>query len=354
MRYGWEMPISAPLDLDTFLVTVYCVVDDLYRAHAAPHKPVRPGHRPELADSEVLTLLVLAQWQQGRSERAFLRYACGHWHGYFPRLLSQSAFNRRARDLLGVVCLLGPLVSQGVRQELGITATYEVVDGVAIPLMRRCRGEQHRLFGLEAGIGRGGSDREWYYGVHLLGAINSAGLITGFVVGPAPTAEHWLAEALFRWREHPRAPAPTLAELEPVLERSHAGGRVGPTGPIAPRLGVGRPSAGPWIGDRGFRGDAWRHHWRAHYGVSLLTRTDYELCVPAEQQRWDRWLSGRRQIVETVFQWLEAVFGLRFPRARTYWGLLTRLAAKVAAFDLAVYINYRFSRPPFAFFNPLG
>ena len=88
--------------------------------------------------------------------------------------------------------------------------------------------------------------------------------------------------------------------------------------------------------------------------MSLLTRADYELCGPAEQRRWDRWLSGRRQIVETVFQWLEAVFGLQFPRARTYWGLLTRLAAKVAAFDLAVYINYRFSRPPYAFFNPLG
>src|SRR5919197_5665388 len=148
------MATCPSLDLDTFLVTVYCVVDDLYWVHGAPHKPLRPGHRPELADSEVLTLLVLAQWQQGRSERAFLRYACEHWQAYFPRLLSQSAFNRRARDLLGVLCQLGPLVSQCVRQELGVTPAYDVVDGVAVPLMRRCRGERHRLFGLEAGIGR--------------------------------------------------------------------------------------------------------------------------------------------------------------------------------------------------------
>jgi hypothetical protein len=140
-------------------------------------------------------------------------------------LLSQSAFHRRARDLLGVLCQLGPLVSQGVRQELGVAPAYDVVDGVGVPLRRRCRGERQRLFGLEAGIGRGGRDKEWYSGVHRLGVINSAGLITGCVVGPAPTAEHWLAEALFRWRKDPLAPAPTLAELEPALPQSSDGKR---------------------------------------------------------------------------------------------------------------------------------
>src|SRR5688572_30609540 len=96
------------LDLDTFLTAVYCVVDDLYRSEFARAKPARPGPRPRLSDGEVLTLAVLAQWQRGRSERAFLRYAGRHWRSDFPRLLSQSAFNRRARDLAGVLCALGP------------------------------------------------------------------------------------------------------------------------------------------------------------------------------------------------------------------------------------------------------
>jgi len=42
------------------------------------------------------------------------------------------------------------------------------------------------------------------------------------------------------------------------------------------------------------------------------------------------------------------------PRARTYWGLLTRLGAKIAAFNLAVYVNHLFNRPTFAIFDPLG
>jgi hypothetical protein len=34
-------------------------------------------------------------------------------------------------------------------------------------------------------------------------------------------------------------------------------------------------------------------------------------------------------------------------------GLLARLGAKVAAFNLGVYVNHLFGRDPFAFFNPL-
>src|SRR5947209_7458991 len=133
------------LDLDTFLTTVYCLVDDLYRAEFAPAKPVRLGHRPELSDSEVLTLMALAQWQPARAERRVVAYAARHWRAYFPRLLSPSAFNRRARDLWGVLCALGPRVAAHLAALAG-PAAYEALDGVPVPLMRRCRGDRHRVF----------------------------------------------------------------------------------------------------------------------------------------------------------------------------------------------------------------
>src|SRR4029079_5849022 len=124
-------------------------------------KPVRRGRRPELADSEVLTLMVLGQWQPDRSETAFLAWVRTHWQAYFPRLLSQSAFNRRARDLMPVLCALGPAVHTRLAQELGATgaATWadlvEGLAGVPVPLLRRCRGDRHRLFTDEADVGRG-------------------------------------------------------------------------------------------------------------------------------------------------------------------------------------------------------
>ena len=57
------------LDLDTFLTLVYCMVDTVYQDTFAAARPVRPGPRPELHDSEVLTLMLVAQWHPSRSER---------------------------------------------------------------------------------------------------------------------------------------------------------------------------------------------------------------------------------------------------------------------------------------------
>jgi hypothetical protein len=344
------------LDLDTFLVTVYCVIDDLYQETFAAHKPVRPGAEPEMSDSEVLSVVVLTQWQQSRSESAFVRYVRHHWRAYFPRVLSPSAFNRRARDLMGVLCALGPVISRRLDQALGSTPLYEVLDTVPVPLMRRCRGDQQHLFGREAAIGQGGSDKDWYYGVTLLGAVTSSGLISGFVLGPANTQERWLAEALVRWRHAPTAPPPSAADLVPLVGPSHKrGGRVGPTGPLAPRQGVGTASSAPYLADLGFAGQAWQQHWARDYGAFILTKADYaQGADPADAQGAARWVASLRQVVETVFHTLSARFGLTFPRARTYWGLLARLGAKVAAFNLAVYVNHLFNRPLFAIFDPLG
>jgi hypothetical protein len=343
------------LDLDTFLVAVYCLVDDLYRERFAPLKPARPGRRPELSDGEVLTLLVLAQWQPGRSERAFVRYAAGHWRAYFPRLLSQSALNRRGRDLCGVLCALGPALAQQLGPALRGAAAYEVLDGAPVPLMRCCRGRRHRCFGAEAGFGRGGSDRALFYGVRLLAVVDPAGLITGFVVGPAGTAERWPADALLRWRRAPDAPAPTAAELAAALGPAHGKGgrRQGPSGPLRPRLGAGAPAAGPYLADRGFAGAAWGRHWRQDYGAAVLTRADYAALGPADRRRAARWLSGLRQLVETAFGTLADLLGLSYPRARSDWGLLTRLGAKVAALNLLLAVNHLVGRPAFARFSPL-
>lgn len=257
------------VDLDTFLVALYTIVDDLYRAYLAPAKPRRPGKRPALSDSEVLTLLVCAQWLGG-SERALGRYAATYWRAYFPRLLDQSAYNRRVRDLAGALVRLVPRVAG----ELGAALTpYQAFDGVPVPLARRCRGQRHRLFGDEAAIGKGGSDRAWYYGCQLLVACTAEGVITGFVLGPADTAGHWLAEALLCWRDDPaaapggpptrpgpiggaataarpgrsgRAPAPAPRARPPTSPTAASAAPAGrPTGPPTTARGSSRPPATP-------------------------------------------------------------------------------------------------------------
>ena len=345
------------LDLDTFLTAVYVTVDELYQESLAGRKPLRRGKRAELSDSEALTLAILGQWQGRRSERAFLRYAVAHWRSYFPRLLSPAAFNRRARDLGGALCALGPLVAARLAALLPPGPRYQALDGVPVPLLRRCRGDRPKLFGAEAAIGRGGSDDDWYYGVALLLCVDQAGSVTGFVAGPADTGERWLAEALLRWRADPTAPAPRAAELAPALGPSHAAGgeRAGPTGPLGPWPAAGAPAPVAYLADLGFAGAAWQRHWEDDYAALVLTKRDFrELGGVVDPVAAARCHASFRQVIETTNAFLDRYLGLKFPNARTYWGLATRLGAKVAAANLARYLNHLFRRPPFAAFDPLG
>src|SRR5258708_20786349 len=124
------------LDVDTFLVTVYCVVDDLYRAELAPLLAGRPGARGKLSDSEVLALAALAQWEAHRCERCFLAYARAHWLASFPGLTSPSAFNRRARNLWAALCRLGPAIPPPGHPPLGRPPAYQDADRLPVPPRR--------------------------------------------------------------------------------------------------------------------------------------------------------------------------------------------------------------------------
>ena len=327
------------VDLDTFLVAVYTLVDEVYQAQIAPHKPHRRGHRPELADSEVLTLMLLGQWL-GTSERGMLRHAAVHWRAYFPRLLSQSAFNRRARDLGGACTTLGLEIAQ----KLGAAQTpYQVVDTVPVPLARLCRGKRRRLFGADASIGRGGSDRHFYYGCQLLVATTADGVITGWLVGPASTEGRWLLDALLCWRANPVGQPWTVADLPTSRKRPQ--GYVGPTGPRWWSDSVGDLSPAPYIADDGFCGTAWVAHWRTDDAAIVFTCADYGEATPNPvHTAHHAWRHG----IETVNAILDQPLHLAYPGARTMWGLVTRLAAKCAAFNCGRWLNRHFARPALA------
>src|SRR5512142_2234340 len=97
------------LDLETFLTTLYVITDDLYVASVLPELPATGGPAPKLSDAEVLCLGLAAQWRSGvpwHTERGFVRYALKHLRPFFPRMTSQSAFNRRLRRLWGAFILI--------------------------------------------------------------------------------------------------------------------------------------------------------------------------------------------------------------------------------------------------------
>ena len=77
------------MDLDSFLVSLYVLIDDWWKADHPSSVPRKPGRPALLSESEVFTLAILAQWPRFRSERDFWRFASSHLRPYFPMLCSQ-------------------------------------------------------------------------------------------------------------------------------------------------------------------------------------------------------------------------------------------------------------------------
>jgi hypothetical protein len=99
-----------------------------------------------------------------------------------------------------------------------------------------------------------------------------------------------------------------------------------------------------YLADKGFTGIEWERRWLEVYGA-LVAATPYDDSRRAWSQADRRWASGKRQIIEGVIGQLKDFFSLERHRAKTLGGLLTRLAAKVAAYTCAQRINYSLDRP---------
>lgn len=167
------------------------------------------------------------------------------------------------------------------------------------------------------------------------------GAITGFVLGPANTQDRWQLDAMLTWRVTPDGIPWTVDDLPPA----HGGQRVGPTGPRWWPASVGRMARCPYVADTGFAGADWQPHWRRDTDAVVLTPRDLQSGASGHLRRQ---FSGWRPTIETVNGALVEPLHLPFPRAKTMWGVVTRVAAKCAAFNLGIRCNRLLGRPDLA------
>ncbi len=168
------------MDLDSFLVSSYVLVDDWWKLDHSS-EPSRSGRPALLTDSEVLTPAILAQWPRFRSERDFWRFAQAHLRSYFPNLCSQSQFNRRVRALEPEMRSLQRAFARGLAEP---SALYRVLDTTLIPAIVRVRACRKGLFAGQASFGRSASKTEWVYGFKAALVVDPEGVITAFAVWP--------------------------------------------------------------------------------------------------------------------------------------------------------------------------
>ena len=287
------------MDLESFLVSLYVLVDDWWQEHhyRAPRGPGRPTL---LSDSEVLTLAILSQWHRFRSERDFWRFARSYLRGYFPELLSQSQFNRRVRALESE---LRALQTELAGELLEPSDVYHVLDTTLIPAIVRVRACRRGLFAGQATFGRSVSKTEWVYGFKVALSVNPKGVIIAFGLAPANCDERPIGDFL-----------------------------------------VSSDGHDAFLAEKGFSSVDWEKHWLSTH-EAMVAATPQKSARRAWSESACRWAAGKRQLIEGVIGQLKDQFGLERHRAKTLGGLLARLAAKIAAYTCGQVLNALLNRP---------
>jgi hypothetical protein len=290
------------LDLDTFLTAVYTVVDDLYRERLAAALRRRPGPAPALSDSEVLTLAICAEWGPWDSERGFWRFARRRLRHLFPRLVDQSEFNRRRRSLYPALAA----IQRAVARRLGADLEKErLLDTKPVAVMVLKRHDDRGLtFDGQAAVGWCQAKRQYYYGFKLVLSLTLEGVIARYDLVPANVDDREAA-----------------AE---VLE----------------------PGCRYWA-DKGFYGRECRREWAESDGA--VVRAEPPRGTRAAWPRAFAYLAHRiRQRIEVVNSQLEGQFRIERTLAKTLWGLVARVQAKLTAHTVGVYLNVLSGQPPLA------
>ena len=301
------------VDVDTFLTTLYVMIDDFCKTSLPPE--THPGPEAALSRSETVTLAIFGQWQGCGRERGFYRYAQHHLRPAFPQLPTREQFNRQVRQHSAALVACFLYLSRLLAAQ---PCLYEALDSSGIPT----RDAKRRGAGWLPGLADiGWSNRlGWYEGFHLLLAVTPVGVITGFGFGPASTKDQPLAETFFALR---RQPHPGLAS-------------------------VGAPAHGPYVVDKGFEGQANQRAWWRSYGAQVICPAKRNSKTPWPK-RLRRWLAGVRQMVETVYEKLHHTFRLDRERPHELSGFQARLAAKLALHNFCIWLNEQLGRPRLAF-----
>jgi Transposase DDE domain len=279
------------LPTEDLFVYVYVLVDEAIAAGALGI-PARPGPAPACSDAELLTIALVRHLLGRRSEAGFLAEVARDWAQLFPRLPHQSEVNRRIRWLWGAFEQLRAALAAGLDVD-----DCAQLDTSALPVKHpsRVRGPTGWVGpnGLVAGFGRDIAHAEWFYGFRL--AIKTD-----------------LGSRIVRaWSIVPAA----------VNERE---------------AGTDLPDAGPpprdLLADKGFAGRVFAAELAAR-GTAVLTPP-----LKSQRARMPGWL---RQVIACWRNRVEVTFGELTDRmelarhgAHTFWGLLTRTAATIAAHTL--------------------
>ena len=280
------------LPTEDLFVYVYVLIHDLVIARKIA-VPARPGPAPACSDAELLAIAVVRHLLGRRSESGFLAEVARDWGHLFPALPHQSEANRRTRWLWGAFEQFRATLAARLPED-----DCQQVDTSALPVKHasRVRGPDGWTGpgnDLAARFGRDAAHAEWFYGFRLAVKTDlGSRIVRAWAIVPAAVNEREVAEDLLE------------------------------TGP-APR---------DLLADKGFSGRA--------FAAAQAARGTAVLVPPEKKQRASmppvlrKVIAEWRNRIETTFSEITDRMELARHGAHSFWGLITRTAATIAAHTL--------------------
>ena len=270
-------------ELETLVVAAYVFATSL----SIP----RPGPPGLISDPELIALAVAQAATGLSSDRQFLGMVGRLLPGWFPHLPDQTQYNRRLRRLTPAITAV-----QLTLAELIAEGEVRLVDGTLISCANYPGCAKKSEFAPDAGYGYCPSKSLFVWGMRLVVICDRKGVPVGYdLVGPKTGQER---ESAFR------------------LASAHTASRL--------------------FADGGF--------WGVEY-ANTMQLIGIELITPAKHKLGQRPSSEIakariRLIIESVFSNLKRQMRLEHHLAKTTPGLAQRIAGRLLALTLGIYLNF--------------
>mgnify|MGYP003382051672 CR=1 FL=1 len=267
------------------LLNLFVAVDDFCQTltqelPAYPPKGHRPGPKPRLAVSEVMTIIIYFHTSRYRDFKTYYtEYVQRHLRGEFPNLVSYSRFVELIPLALWPLC-------HYLKSRLGPVTGITFIDATPLPVCHNRRIGRHKVFdGLAA---RGKTSVGWFYGFKLHLVINDRGELLAFYLTPGNVDD--------------RQPVPHLA----------------------------RRLFGKLFGDRGYISQPLANQLLQR-NVHLITRLRKNMKNRL-MLLMDKLLLRKRALIETVVDQLKNISQVAHTRHRSVDNFLVNLVAGLIAY----------------------
>ena len=280
-------------DFDDLCLWTYVIVDDMLIKLAPLLR--RPGPCPDCSDSELIAMILIAECKGWDIETELLSEFSQH-PNLFPILPCQSRFNRRRRNLGTIINQIRQLLLADIE---GASEQLCIIDSLPIPVMQfhlvPWSTNNWSCYG--ADYGRVESKKQTIFGYKLHLLVTASGVIVDFELAPASANDMWVGYELLCGHQDKQV-----------------------------------------IGDKAYINTQIKDQ------LAQLNRIDL-ITIPRRNQKQQisrqtkRWINQIRQIVETVNGQLSQQFHIQNNHAHSFWGVCTRLYAKLTAHTLCIYLN---------------